>query len=341
MKPSSLAVVCFLALAVASCSGHRADERTAAASPAPSAAASTPPPLATAPGDTLPAAPGEPPGTPAPGIGPRTPTSAPSVASTPLPPGHVDPATGVRIEDAGPTPPPKHRRSPRSHARASASTLPAAPAPQPVPPPDAQSQPQTRNGEPRPDEGGPPPDARTTSRDDSRDEATAPLVLPAGTELPIRLDDSLASDTSRPEQDVTARLAQDVRVQGRVVLPAGSEVLGHVVVAQPSGRVSGRARLVVAFDAIRTPGRTLQIEAWRWDTTAGSSRDRDTKIAGGAAAAGAIIGAITGGAGGALKGGLLGGAAGGAAVLATRGKEVEIPAGTGHTITLRKPLQVV
>ncbi len=339
MKPWSLVVISLLASAGAACSGHRADQRTAAASPTPSPAASTTPPLSTAPGDTLPAGPGEPPSsaaTPAPTARSATPAPAVSDEATPVPSGHIDPATGVRIEDA--TPPPTRRRSPRAsrpRASTSSSTLPAAPAPpRAVPPPDAGNQRQNSSGAPRPDEGG----GGTVSTTDRNDEA--PLVLPAGTELPIRLSDTLASDKSRPEEDVAARLAEDVRVHGRVVLPAGSEVVGHVVVAQPSGRVSGRARLVVAFDEIRTGGRTFQIDAWRWDTTAGSSRDRDTKIAGGAAAAGAIIGAITGGASGALKGGLLGGAAGGAAVLATRGKEVEIPAGTDHTITLRKPLRV-
>jgi hypothetical protein len=39
-----------------------------------------------------------------------------------------------------------------------------------------------------------------------------------------------------------------------------------------------------------------------------------------------------------VKGGLIGGAAGGAAVLATRGVEVELPAGSRYKIELRKGL---
>lgn len=167
-----------------------------------------------------------------------------------------------------------------------------------------------------------------------------PLVLPAGTALRIRLAETLASDKSAAEQKVLAELADDVRVDGRVALTAGSEVIGHVVIAQRSGRVKGRARLVVAFDEIRAHERSYPIEAARWDVTAASSRDRDAKIAGGAAAAGLLIGAMTGGGKGALKGGLIGGAAGGAAVLVTRGKEVELRAGVPHRITLRRALRV-
>ena len=73
---------------------------------------------------------------------------------------------------------------------------------------------------------------------------------------------------------------------------------------------------------------------------AGSSKGKDAKIAGGSAAAGAIIGGIAGGGSGALKGGLIGGAVGGGAVLATRGVEVELPAGTPYKIELKKSLQV-
>jgi len=129
-------------------------------------------------------------------------------------------------------------------------------------------------------------------------------------------------------------------VDGDVLLPAGSDVLGHVVSAQRSGRVKGKARLVVSFSQVRTGSRTHRIDATGFDVTAGSSKGKDAKIAGGAAAAGVVIGAIADGGEGALKGGLIGGAAGGAAVLATRGQEVELKAGSRYTIELRKSLRL-
>jgi hypothetical protein len=163
-------------------------------------------------------------------------------------------------------------------------------------------------------------------------------VVAAGTALPIALVEAITTKTAQPEQRVAAELTEDVVVDGRVLLPAGSEVIGHVVSAQRSGRVKGKARLVVAFDTIRAGGRTHTISATGFDVTAGSSKGKDAKIAGGAAAAGAIIGAIADGGGGAVKGGLIGGAAGGAAVLATRGVEVELKAGSRYKIELRKSL---
>jgi hypothetical protein len=167
-----------------------------------------------------------------------------------------------------------------------------------------------------------------------------PRIVQAGTVLPIVLKQTVSTETASAEDRVVAELAEPVVERGDVLLPAGSEVLGHVVTSVRSGRVKGRAHLVVSFDQIRSDGRTLDIDATRFDVTAKSSKGRDAKIAGGAAAAGAIIGAIAGGGSGALKGGAIGGAAGGGAVLATRGYEVELPAGSRHKIELKKSIRL-
>jgi hypothetical protein len=129
-------------------------------------------------------------------------------------------------------------------------------------------------------------------------------------------------------------------VDGRVILVAGTEVVGHVTAAKQSGRVKGRARLAMEFDEVRDGGSSYRIETIPIDVTADSSKGKDAKIAGGAAAAGAIIGAIAGGGKGALKGGAIGGAAGGAAVLATRGNEVVLEAGTALEVTVKQNAQI-
>jgi hypothetical protein len=167
-----------------------------------------------------------------------------------------------------------------------------------------------------------------------------PRVLAAGTVLPLVLGATVASNTSQVGDRVMATLAEDISEDGRVLLPAGTEVLGRVTVAQRSGRVKGRARLVMEFDEVRDGGSSYRVEASPVDVTAESSKGKDAKIAGGAAAAGAVIGAITGGGKGALKGTAIGGAAGGAAVLATRGKEVELESGTRVTVKLTSKAQI-
>ena len=167
-----------------------------------------------------------------------------------------------------------------------------------------------------------------------------PKIVPSGTALAIVLEQELSTKSAKAEDPVAASLAEDVTVDGEVLLPKGAEVHGHVVSSVRSGRTKGRARIVVAFNEVRVNSRSYTIDATGFDVTAGSSKGKDAKIAGGSAAAGAIIGGIAGGGSGALKGGLIGGAVGGGAVLATRGVEVDLKAGTPYKIELKKSLQV-
>ena len=167
-----------------------------------------------------------------------------------------------------------------------------------------------------------------------------PRIVAAGTALSIVLQQAVSTRTAQAEDPVLAQLGEDVVVDGELLLPRASEVRGHVVSAQRSGRVKGRARLVVSFEELRVEGTSYPIQATGFDVSAGSSKGKDAKIAGGSAAAGAIIGGIAGGGSGALKGGLIGGAVGGGAVLATRGVEVELKAGTPYKIELKKSLHV-
>jgi hypothetical protein len=166
------------------------------------------------------------------------------------------------------------------------------------------------------------------------------VVIADGTELVVALESTLSSDRSLPEDAVEATLAEPIRSDERTLVPEGSLLRGHVLVAQRSGRTKGLARLAVSFDRIVVNGKTYPIEASPIDVTAEKSTKRDAGIIGGAAAVGAIIGGIKDGAGGAAKGGLIGGAAGGGAVLLTRGKEIELPAGSKHTVRLTRSVML-
>jgi len=226
--------------------------------------------------------------------------------------------------------------APSSEA-APVQAAPAAPAPRsdtyaPAPPPPAPAEAPAPADVPRPAEA---PTPALTSN-----PPPLPRVLAAGTVLALVLESTVASNTSQVGDRVMATLAEDVSEDGRVLLPAGTEVVGRVTVAKQSGRVKGRARLVMEFDEVRDGGSSYRIEASPVDVTADSSKGQDAKIAGGAAAAGAVIGAITGGGKGALKGTAIGGAAGGAAVLATRGKQVELAAGTHVAVKLTSKAQI-
>ena len=159
-----------------------------------------------------------------------------------------------------------------------------------------------------------------------------PVTLPAGVTLPLVLETAISSATSRSGDRIVARLAEEVRVGEKVVLPAGSEVRGQVTAAVPSGRVKTRARLAFAFDTLVLEHEQHSIGTGPIDITARSTHKRDAAKIGIGAGAGAIIGAIAKGGKGAAIGGLIGGAAGTGVVLVDTGKEVALGSGTRVTV---------
>jgi hypothetical protein len=157
-----------------------------------------------------------------------------------------------------------------------------------------------------------------------------PVVIAAGTNLELVLETALSSVTSVPGDRVVARIVQASDEGGPSELPGGSYLEGRVADARASGRVKGKALVDVAFDRIVVRGERHPIETSGLRIEADDSHKRDAAMVAGGAAAGAIIGAITGGS--AKKGAVIGAAAGGGAVLATKGKEVELPAGTPASV---------
>ena len=171
-------------------------------------------------------------------------------------------------------------------------------------------------------------------------DARADVRVPAGTVIPVRFQTTVSSVSSGPEDRVVATVRQDVRAGGRVAIPAGSELRGHVVSTRRSGRVKGRAVVTVDFDRLTVRGRTYDINTRQLTVVAPDTHGRDAKVVGGGAGAGAVIGAIADGKEGAVKGALIGGAAGTGVVLGTRGKEVTLPAGSRWRLRLAQPLVV-
>jgi hypothetical protein len=168
------------------------------------------------------------------------------------------------------------------------------------------------------------------------------VTLPAGTSLPLDLRTAVASDTSDVEDRVTGALRRSITIDGFEVLPAGTVLVGHVTEAARSAKVKGRGRVAFRFTSVDLPGEggATPIRTSLVVRQAAGTKRQDAAKIGGGAAGGAVLGAIFGGGGGAAKGAAIGGAAGTGVVLATRGKDVHLPAGTDLVVTLQAPLTV-
>ena len=168
------------------------------------------------------------------------------------------------------------------------------------------------------------------------------VFLPAGTSLPVMLDTSVGTDTSRVEDRVTAHLTKAVVVEGVTALPEGSSISGVVTDATRAGKVEGVARLALRFHSL-TPAKTDERYDIATSTVARSGRSEKKKDAlkiAAPAAGGAIVGGIVGGKKGAVIGGAAGGGAGTAVVMSQRGEDVRLGRGAALTLRLTEPVTI-
>lgn len=166
------------------------------------------------------------------------------------------------------------------------------------------------------------------------------VTIPSGTTLSVELRTAVASNTSAVEDRVQGVLRRALVVDGVEVVPAGTRLSGVITDAQQSGRVKGRARLALRFTSLTVDDTPISIGTAAIAREAEGSKKEDAAKIGIGAGAGAVVGAITGGRKGAAVGGAVGAGAGTGVVLATRGDEVELAAGTPVTTTLTRPLVV-
>jgi len=167
-------------------------------------------------------------------------------------------------------------------------------------------------------------------------KTTAPLV-PLGTNLTIRLNETLSTKQSRVGDRFTATAIDPVRFNEAIVH-------GHIRSIVKSGKVQGRTTMNLSFDSIdlrQDPPKSGVLHGYvtkvygtkaRTDQEGGvqsEGRGNQTlKRSGIGATAGAIVGGIAGGGKGAAIGLIVGGA-GGAGSLAVKGsKELRLESGT-------------
>ncbi len=171
-------------------------------------------------------------------------------------------------------------------------------------------------------------------------EVYAEVDLAAATRLEVEFLSTVSSASSRAGDRFVTRVTHDLHAaDGRLVVPAGTDLEGVVTEAVPLKRVGGQARLGLAFGELRLPwGKNAEIDASFSDAGRNESR-RDKRIIGGAAAGGAVLGAILddGDAEGTILGAIVGAAAGTAAAANKRRDEVTIPGGTVVTLQLDRP----
>ena len=174
---------------------------------------------------------------------------------------------------------------------------------------------------------------------------TKTYVVPVGTKVSVRTDDTINSATAAEGQTYAAEISDDVLdVNGDVVIPHGSNAQIVIRSAAKGGRFRGASDLVLDLQSVSVEGQQYVVSTVDLQQTGKQglgANKRTAEYTGGAAALGAIIGAIAGGGKGAAIG--AGAGAGGGAVtqVLTKGGSIKVPAETLLTFQLDKPVKIV
>jgi hypothetical protein len=173
------------------------------------------------------------------------------------------------------------------------------------------------------------------------------ITLPAGASLPIRITQTLDSETTQDGQPFNGVVTSDVSANGYVVIPRGSAVSGRVIDAKDATHFKGSSHLSIELTAVRRHGSLIAIHTEPF-TVEGKGRGKNTALkVGGGAAIGAVLGGIFGGGKGAAIGAAAGGGGGAAVQGFTRGEQVQISSETlirfrlADSITVRTTEQSV
>lgn len=174
---------------------------------------------------------------------------------------------------------------------------------------------------------------------------TKTYVMPAGTKVSVRTEDTIDSGKAAEGQTYAAEVTDDVLdANGDVVIPHGSDALIVIRSASKGGRIRGASDLVLDLQSISVEGQQYTISSTDVRQTGRQgvgANKRTAEFAGGGAAIGAIIGAIAGGGKGAAIGAGAGGGGGALTQILTKGGSIRVPAETVLTFQLDQPVRIV
>ncbi len=191
-----------------------------------------------------------------------------------------------------------------------------------------------------------------------KDEVREALVtLPTGTKVLLMMKNSVSSRNARPGDGVYLETSFPVVADGRVVIPAGTFVQGVVDSVKRSGRVKGRAEILLHFTTLIYPNGytvsmpaalessdsadTQKVKDKEGTVQAEGQKGKDAGAIATSAGTGGLIGGLSRGSmKGAAIGGGLGAAVGVITTLFTRGDEVRLENGSAVEMILTRPVDL-
>jgi len=180
--------------------------------------------------------------------------------------------------------------------------------------------------------------------------------IPAGSHVLLKMVSSVSTRTAKAGDQVYLQTASPIAAGGEILVPVGTYVQGTVAESKRSGRVKGRAEIALHLETLTfSTGKAYKIAphldsvdsgetGQKVEGNEGAVKQAGTKLQDAgriailAGTGGAIGGLATRTWTGAAIGGAAGGAVGVATTLLTRGKEVDLRAGSTLDVVFDRPL---
>ena len=190
-----------------------------------------------------------------------------------------------------------------------------------------------------------PPDQVAIAPEPERPKAPEPprerhITIPSGTVIPIRMVDSISTESDHVGQTFKASLDAPVIVNGETIIPRRADAFVKVAAAKTSGELTGKPELKVQLDSIVVGDKRYTIDSNMFLREGESQTKQTAKKAGLGALIGAGIGAIAGGGKGAAIGAGVGAGGGVAVEAASKNEQARIESETRIDFRLEAPLEV-
>jgi len=237
----------------------------------------------------------------------------------------VDDKMNVAMAQAAPLEPPAPAEKPAPTAR---------PAPAPAR--------QVAKARPAPVADPPPPPPPISTPAPAPPEPPKPIhaEIPAGTEISVRMIDGIDTEVNKQGESFRASLDAPIVIDGRTVVPAGTDVTIEISEAKSAGRMAGRSELSLQAVRFELQGESYSLQTDSYKKQGASEGKQTATKVGVGAAAGAVIGAIAGGGKGAAIGATIGAGGGTAVSAAKKGEQIKVPSEARLSFTLQAPVNV-
>jgi hypothetical protein len=166
------------------------------------------------------------------------------------------------------------------------------------------------------------------------------LILPRGTRLEVRLNQTIDVKHVESGDRFTGVLAEPVVEGNTVAVSSGSAASGEIVLAHKRGRFKGKSVLALTLTRLEVNGTPYRIDTSNLARTKKGKGKRSAALIGGGAGMGMLIGGLATGGVGLLVGGLAGGGAGALGAAFTGNGDLSIPAESVVTFRLQDALSL-